>query len=93
MRQGDVHPYGRFRVLVVSGDAHNEVRTPWVAPILHGQIDAPPYRIQLIDADPLGGFIDLDRLARADIDSPPLGTITGATMSRVREAIATVFAG
>ncbi len=65
---------------------------PWVAPILRGNLDAPPYRVALIDVDPLGGFIDLDRLGRAEPDSAPLGTITGATMARVREAIHTLFA-
>jgi mRNA-degrading endonuclease toxin of MazEF toxin-antitoxin module len=92
VRQGDIHQYGRFRVLVVSADAHNQVRTAWVAPIVHGAVDAPPYRIPLIDPDPLGGFVDLDRLSRVDLDSPPLATMTGATMARVRDAIATVFA-
>lgn len=95
VKQGDIHEINirdeRFRVLVVSSDAHNEVRMPWVAPIRRGSVDAPPYLVALHDTDPLGGVIDMDRLARRAPVGAPIGTITGGTMSRVRDAIATVF--
>lgn len=96
MNQGELYEHtigtSRFRVLVVSSDAHNVTRTPWIAPIRHGQADIPPYLVALHDADPLGGAIDLDRLRRALPNGQPLGLVTGATMNRVRESIAAVFA-
>jgi len=97
VRQGEIYNHAigdrRYRVLVVSTDAHNEVRTPWVIPVRHGTMDAPPYLVALVDADPLGGSADIDRLARIAPTGPPIGMITGATMQRIREAIYTLFAG
>lgn len=96
MRQGEIYEHAvagsRFRVLVVSADAHNATRAPWIAPVRHGSADIPPYLVALHDADPLGGAIDLDRMRRALPNGPALGLITGATMNRVRESIAAVFA-
>jgi hypothetical protein len=96
VRQGEIYNHAvngsRFRVLVVSSDTHNITRTPWVAPIRHGTADIPPYLVALVDADPFGGAVDLDRLRRADPTGAPLGLITGASMNRVRGAIAAVFA-
>jgi len=58
VRQGEVYDFhaggSRFRLLVVSSDAHNAVRQPWIAPIRHGAHDAPPYLVTLHDTDPLG---------------------------------------
>jgi mRNA interferase MazF len=97
VNQGEIYDYtinnARFRILVVSSDAHNMIRTPWVAPIRHGRSDIPPYLVALLDTDPLGGAVDLDRLRRGLPSGDPVGLVTGATMSRVREAVATVFAG
>lgn len=97
MRQGDIYDVtirqSRYRALVVSSDAHNEVRTPWLVPVARRSIDAPPYLVALADPDPIGGTADLDRLFRLQPDGEPLGTITGATMARVRDAINTLFAG
>jgi len=95
VRQGEVYDFdaggSRFRVLVVSSDAHNAVRQPWIAPVRHGAHDAPPYLVTLHDTDPLGGCVDLDRMGRGTPAGQALGTITGATMSRVRDAVAMVF--
>jgi mRNA-degrading endonuclease toxin of MazEF toxin-antitoxin module len=97
VRQGEVYNHAiadrRYRVLVVSADAHNEVRTPWVVPIRHGTADAPPYLVSLVDADPFGGVIDIDRMARIAPEGTAIGILTGATMQRVRESINTLFAG
>lgn len=97
MRQGEVYDHGRdgdrYRVLVVSADGHNEVRMPWVVPIRHGALDAPPYLVALVDADPLGGAADVERLDRAYVFGDPIGIVTGATMARVRHALHTLFAG
>lgn len=97
MNQGEIYEHAandaRYRVLVVSTDTHNITRTPWVAPIRHGRADIPPYLVELNDADPLGGAVDLDRLRRANPNGALLGLVTGATMSRIRESIAAVFAG
>jgi mRNA interferase MazF len=95
VRQGEIYDHtvngSRFRVLVLSSDTHNVTRVPWVAPIRHGATDIPPYLVALVDADPLGGAVDLDRMRRARPAGEPLGLVTGATMNRVRNAIATVF--
>ncbi len=93
MRQGEIYDYRGIRALVVSADAHNEVRAPWLAPIYRGNLDTPPYAVALIEPDPLAGFIDLDRLGRGAPDGQPIGIVTGATMARVRDAINTVFTG
>lgn len=96
IRQGEIYndqvAGRRYRVLVVSGDAHNGVRTPWVVPIRHGTTDAPPYLIALVDADPVGGSADIDRLDRATVEGRPIGILTGATMQRITEAIQTLYA-
>jgi hypothetical protein len=97
VRQGEIYDYtigGRqYRLLVVSSDAHNAVRLPWVVPIRHGTMDAPPYLVAPGDPDPLGGSADIDRLDRAPVAGTPIGILTGATMQRVREAINGLFAG
>ncbi|MQA27892.1 MAG: hypothetical protein GEU94_21100 [Micromonosporaceae bacterium] len=96
VRQGEIYDCTvaghRYRVLVVSADAHNAVRIPWVVPIRHGHVDAPPYLVILVDADPVGGTADLDRLDRVALIGDPVGMVTGATMQRVGEAVAMVFA-
>jgi mRNA interferase MazF len=96
--QGEVYDHvidgSRYRILVVSSDAHNDTgKTPWVVPIRHGGIDAPPYLVALADTDPLGGTVDVDRLTRVDPNGSPVGILTGATVERVRHAISTLFAG
>ena len=96
MNQGEIYEHDvngvRFRVLVVSSDGHNQARTPWIAPIRHGNTNIPPYLVALHDADPLGGAVDLDRLRRAAPNGQSLGLVTGTTMNRVRAAVFTVFA-
>jgi hypothetical protein len=92
VNQGEIYDYGRLRVLVVSTDAHNAVRTPWLAPIRRGDADIPPYRIAFIEPDPLAGFVDLDKLGRGLPEGEPIAIVAGATMARVRDAIQTVFA-
>ena len=84
----------RHRVVVVSNDVHNTVFVPWVVPIRHGRREAWPYAVPLVDADPFGGTADVSRLlTRLRVTGQPLGMITGATMQRLREAIAAVIAG
>ena len=96
VRQGEIYDCTiadrRYRVLVVSGDAHNAVRLPWVVPIRHGKLDAPPYLVALVDADPVGGTADVERLDRMPLSGELLGMVTGATMQRIRQALAMVFA-
>ncbi len=96
MKQGEIYDCTvddrRYRVLVVSADAHNDVRMPWVVPIRHGRMNAPPYLVTLLDADPVGGTADIDRLDRVRLTGEPVGIVTGATMQRVREAVSMIFA-
>ena len=97
VEQGEVYDLeedtAHYRVIVVSSNVHNAVMTPWVVPIRHGHRDAWPYAVPLVDPDPLGGTADMNRLERAQPAGQPLGIVTGATMQRLREAIAAVFAG
>lgn len=96
MKQGEIYDCTvsdrRYRVLVVSADAHNDVRLPWVVPIRHGRMNAPPYLVTLLDADPVGGTADIDRLDRVRLTGEPVGIVTGATMRRVHDAITMIFA-
>jgi len=97
VEQGEVYDLEvrgvHYRVIVVSSNVHNRVMVPWVVPVRHGVLDAPPYAVPLHDTDPLGGTADVNRLERAEPTGRPLGMITGGTMARIRDAIATVFAG
>jgi hypothetical protein len=95
--QGEVYDLevaaAHYRVIVVSSSVHNAVFVPWVVPIRRGHRDAWPYAVPLVDPDPLGGTADMNRLSRAQVGGQPLGMVTGATMQRLREAIAALFAG
>lgn len=98
MRQGAIHEHtigaSRYRVAVVSSDAHNDTgKTPWIVPIRHGAVDAPPYLVALADPDPLSGVLDIDRMIRALPNGNEIGTLTGATTTRLRNAIYTLYAG
>jgi mRNA-degrading endonuclease toxin of MazEF toxin-antitoxin module len=98
VNQGEVYDHvvagSRYRVAVVSSDAHNATGKPaWIAPVRHGRIDAPPYLVALADTDPLGGALDIDRMIRATPAGESIGLLTGATVDRVRQAIYTLFAG
>lgn len=97
VRQGefyDVELRGhRYRVLVVSSDAHNAVGMPWVVPVRHRAVDAPPYLVALSEADPLSGTADIGRLTQIRVSGDPIGLVAGATMDRIRNAINDIFAG
>lgn len=97
VRQGEFYDHlvrgHRYRVLVVSSDAHNAVATPWVVPLRRRAVDAPPYLIALADTDPLGGTADVGRLDQVHIEGEPIGLISGVTMERIRSAIHDIFAG
>ena len=97
VNQGEIYDHtlagSRYRIAVVSSDAHNATGRPaWIAPIRHGGIDAPPYLVAMADTDPLGGAIDIDRMIRDTPTGKPIGLLTGATMHRIRQAIHTLFA-
>lgn len=97
VRQGEFYDHevrGHwYRVLVVSSDAHNAVAMPWVVPVRHRAVDALPYLVALSEADPLSGTADIGRLAQVGVEGEPLGLVTGATMSRIRNSINDIFAG
>jgi mRNA interferase MazF len=97
VRQGAIYEHtvgtSRYRVAVASSDAHNDTdKTPWIVPIRHGTVDAPPYLVALTDPDPLSGVLDVDRMIRALPNGTEIGILTGATLTRLREAIYTLFA-
>lgn len=97
VRQGEFYDHEvrghRYRVLVVSSDAHNAVAMPWVVPVRHGSVDAPPYLVAMSEADPLSGTADIGRLTQVSVTGEPIGLVAGATMHRVRNAINDIFAG
>lgn len=101
MNRGEVWtvegPAGRrWRVAVVSGDSHNDRlgALPFVVPLVHrppGEL--PPYVAALRDPDPVGGVAltaDLGQIdPRRSIER--VGMITGASMSRIAEALRDLF--
>jgi hypothetical protein len=97
VRQGEFYDHEarghRYRVLVVSSDAHNAVAMPWVVPLRRRAMDAPPYLVAMSEADPLSGTADIGRLTQVSVSGEPIGLVAGATMDRVRSAINDIFSG
>ena len=103
MKQGEVWTIGdgadlRYRVVVLSAETHNDRprAAPFCAPVVRqrGVIeDLPPFAVALAETDPISGVVVLSRMRRI----PPaaatdrLGMLTGATMSRIAEALRRLF--
>lgn len=98
-RQGEVRhlEYGStvFTVVVISNDSWNSLYPPIVAPIKQrGLPDLPPAFVALnAEADPFKGVVDITDLTSSSggaLADDVLGTVIGATMNRIRQAVTDV---
>jgi mRNA interferase MazF len=87
----------RYRVLVLSGDAHNDRRNaaPFCAPIVRqrGSTDLPPFAVPLTEQDPVTGVVVVNRMRRlpASVGAERIGMVTGASMARLGAALRDLF--
>ena len=102
MRRGEIWTIGsrtdlRYRVLVLSGDSHNERSnaSPFCAPIVRqrGATELPPYAVALTEQDPITGVVVVNRMRRlpASTGAERIGMVTGASMVLLAEALRTLF--
>jgi mRNA interferase MazF len=102
MRRGEVWTVGdpdnlRYRVVVLSGDAHNDRPTaaPFCAPIVRrqGGSELPPFAVPLAEPDPLTGVVVVSRVRRVPVSAggERLGMVTGASMARLEQALRDLF--
>ncbi|SDS30295.1 type II toxin-antitoxin system PemK/MazF family toxin [Actinoplanes derwentensis] len=102
MRRGEIWTIGdradlRYRVLVLSGDSHNERKNaaPFCAPIVRqrGATELPPYAVALTEQDPITGVVVINRLRRlpASTGAERIGMVTGASMVRLVAAMRELF--
>lgn len=87
----------RYRVVVLSADAHNDRpgAAPICAPIVRqrGITDLPPFAVPLVEADPLSGVVVVNRLRRipTSAGAERIGMVTGASMVRLDTALRNLF--
>jgi mRNA interferase MazF len=88
----------RYRVVVLSGDTHNDRpnAAPYCAPVVRQRgstIDLPPFAVPLSETDPVSGVVVVNRMRRLPVSSGAerLGMITGASLSRVDDALRNLF--
>jgi len=87
----------RYRVVVLSGDAHNERprAAPYCAPVVRqrGATTLPPFVVPLAETDPLSGVVVVSRLRRISCTAGAerVGMVTGASMARLEEAMRDLF--
>lgn len=102
MNRGEIWTIGdrgdlRYRVVVLSGDAHNErpSASPFCAPIVRqrGSAVLPPFAVPLAEADPLSGVVVVNRMRRmpASAGAERVGMVTGASMARLGAALRDLF--
>ncbi|BCB77246.1 hypothetical protein GCM10022251_65520 [Phytohabitans flavus] len=102
MNRGEVWTIGdrtdlRYRVVVLSGDTHNERANaaPYCAPVVRqrGTTDLPPFAVPLSETDPVSGVVVVNRMRRLPVTAGAerLGMITGASLSRVDDALRSLF--
>ena len=102
MKRGEIWTVGdrtdlRYRVLVMSADAHNDRpnAAPYCAPIvrLRGSSDLPPFAVPLAEQDPMTGVVVVNRMRRlpASVGAERIGMVTGSSMARLNEALRTLF--
>ncbi|MFY1670709.1 type II toxin-antitoxin system PemK/MazF family toxin [Plantactinospora sp. WMMB334] len=94
---GDPAQQARHRVVVLSGDAHNDrpSASPYCAPIVRqrGSTELPPFVVPLAETDPVTGVVVVNRLRRvpAAVAVERVGMATGASMARIGAALADLF--
>jgi mRNA interferase MazF len=87
----------RYRVVVLSGDAHNErpSAAPYCAPVVRqrGTTDLPPFAVPLAETDPVAGVVVVNRMRRlpATAGAERIGMVTGASLARLDEALRDLF--
>jgi mRNA interferase MazF len=102
VKRGEIWTVGdrsdlRYRVLVLSTDAHNDrtSASPFCAPIVRwrGETDLPPFAVPLAEQDPMTGVVVVNRMRRlpASVGAERIGMITGASMARLNEALRDLF--
>jgi mRNA interferase MazF len=102
MKRGEIWTIGdrtdlRYRVLVLSGDTHNERNnaSPYCAPIVRqrGSTELPPFAVALTEQDPITGVVVVNRMRRlpASVGAERIGMVTGASMARLTEAMRDLF--
>jgi mRNA interferase MazF len=94
---GDRTQQARHRVVVLSGEGHNDrpSAAPYCAPIVRqrGSSDLPPFAVPLAETDPVAGVVVVNRLRRipSSVAVERVGMATGASMSRINEALRDLF--
>jgi mRNA interferase MazF len=102
VKRGEIWTVGdrsdlRYRVLVLSADAHNDRSSaaPYCAPIvrLRGSSDLPPFAVPLAEQDPMTGVVVVNRMRRlpASVGAERIGMVTGSSMARLNEALRELF--
>ena len=102
MNRGEIWTIGdpsqvKYRIIVLSGDAHNDrpSASPFCAPIVRqrGSDDLPPFVVSLAETDPVTGVVVVNRMRRipASVAVERVGMATGASMSRLSEALRDLF--
>ena len=101
MKRGEIWTVGdrsdlRYRVLVLSGDAHNDRSSAALcAPIvrLRGSTDLPPFAVPLAEQDPMTGVVVVNRMRRlpSSIGAERIGMVTGSSMARLNDALRSLF--
>lgn len=101
MNRGEIWTIGvrgdlRYRVVVLSGDAHNDRpnSSPFCAPIVRQRgTDLPPFVVPLAEADPVSGVVVINRMRRlrASAGAERIGMVTGASMARLSAALRDLF--
>jgi mRNA interferase MazF len=94
---GDPAQQAKYRVIVLSGDAHNDrpSAAPYCAPIVRqaDHTDLPPFVIPLAEPDPMAGVVVVNRLRRIPtaVAVERVGMVTGASMARLGAALTDLF--
>jgi mRNA interferase MazF len=103
MKQGEVWTIGqradlRYRVVVLSSEAHNDRRaaSPYCAPVVRQRgapDDLPPFAVALAESDPISGIVVVNRMRRlpAAVGAERLGMLTGSSMAKVAAALRSLF--
>jgi mRNA-degrading endonuclease toxin of MazEF toxin-antitoxin module len=97
VRQGEVYDVivggGRFRAVVISADHHIATgHPPLCAPLLRqsvSDVELRPYVVSLTDTDSVSGVVQVGKVTaiRIPAGAEPVGTLSGASMQKIVEAV------